>query len=95
MIAEPEYQTYIPESWRELHRREEVAAQKVETERSIARQQRAAKVRHALQVTLRVLVTTGKVIGVATLALLGFLVALVAILGAVNSTPARRRRRRR
>jgi uncharacterized membrane protein len=95
MIAESEYQTYIPDEWRELHRQEEVAAQKVETERSVARQQRAEKVRHALQVTLRVLVTTGKVIGVVTLALLGFLVALVAILGVVNSAPTRRRRRRR
>jgi hypothetical protein len=95
MIAEPEYQTYIPESWREMHRQEEFAAQKIATERSIARQQRAKKLHHALQVTLRVLVITGKVIGVATLAVLGFLVALVAILGAMNSAPARRRRRRR
>jgi uncharacterized membrane protein len=95
MIAEPEYQTYIPDEWREMHRQEEVAAQKLETERSTAKQQRAAKLHHALHVILRVLVTTGKVIGVALLALMGFLVALVAILGAVNSAPARRRRRRR
>jgi hypothetical protein len=95
MIAEPEYQTYIPEQWREMHRREEDAAQKIETDRFVAKQQRTAKLNHALKVALRVLVTTAKIIGVATLALLGFLVALVAILGAVNSAPARRRRRRR
>lgn len=95
MIAESEYQTYIPEQWRELHRQEEVAAQKIETERSIAKQQRADKLTHALHVTLRVLITMAKIIGVATLALLGFLVALVSILGAMNSAPARRRRRRR
>jgi hypothetical protein len=95
MIAEPEYQTYIPEHWREMHRREEVAAQKMESERSIVRQQRAAKLRRALRVTLRALVTTAKVISIAMLALLGFLMALVAILGAMNSAPARRRRRRR
>ncbi len=95
MIAEPEYQTYIPESWREMQRRERVASARAGARRTIARQQRAAKLHHALQVTLRVLVTTAKIIGVATLALLGFLVALVAILGAVNSAPARRRRRRR
>lgn len=89
------YQTYIPETWREMRQREETAVQKIETARFITKQRRAAKLRHALQVTLRVLVTTAKVIGVATLALLGFLVALVAVLGAVNSAPARRRRRRR
>ncbi len=91
MIAEPEYQTYIPEQWREMHRQEEVAAQKIETERSVARQQRADKLHHALQVALRTLVTTAKVISIAMLALLGFLVAIVAVLGAVNSAPARRR----
>jgi hypothetical protein len=91
MIAEPEYQTYIPEQWREMHRREEDAAQKIETDRSIVRQQRAAKLRRALRVTLRALVTTAKVISIAMLALLGFLVAIVAVLGAVNSAPARRR----
>ncbi len=95
MIAEPEYQTYIPEQWRELRKREEVAAQKIETERTIAKQQRGEPLKHALQVMLRVMVTIAKVIGAATLALLGLLVALIAILGAVNSAPARRRRRRR
>jgi len=94
MIAEPEYQTYIPDDWRELRQREEFAAQKIATERSTAKQQRAAKLHDALQVTLRVLVTTAKIIGVATLALLGFLVALVAVLGAFNSTSSSRRRRR-
>jgi hypothetical protein len=91
MIAEPEYQTYIPEHWREMHRQEEVDAQKIETESSVARQQRADKLHHALQVALRTLVTTAKVISIAMLALLGFLVAIVAVLGAVNSAPARRR----
>jgi len=95
MIAEPEYQTYIPEQWRELRKREEAAAHKIETERFIAKQRRAAKLRHVLQVALRALVTVAKVIGVATLALLGLLMAMVAVLGAVNSSPARRRRRRR
>jgi glucan phosphorylase len=95
MIAEPEYQTYIPEQWRELHRREEAATQKVEAERLLTREHRAATLRHALQVTLRALVTAAKVIGVAALALLGLLMAMVAVLGAVNSSPARRRRRRR
>jgi hypothetical protein len=78
-----------------MRQREEEAAHKIETERFITKQQRAAKLRHALQVMLRALVTAAKVIGVATLALLGLLMAMVAVLGALNSSPARRRRRRR
>jgi multisubunit Na+/H+ antiporter MnhC subunit len=95
MIAEPEYQTYIPESWREMQRRERVSSARAGARRTIARQQRVAKLHSALQVTLRVLVTTAKVIGVAMLALMSVLLMLAAMLGTVNSTKPRGRRRRR
>jgi multisubunit Na+/H+ antiporter MnhC subunit len=95
MIAEPEYQTYIPESWREMQRRERVSSARAGARRTIARQHHAVRLDNAFHATLRVLVTTAKVIGVALLAVMGFLLMLVVMLGSVNSTKTRRRQRRR
>jgi hypothetical protein len=76
-----DYQTYIPDEWREMHQREQEAAAKVEAERIVVKQQRTSKWKKALY-------TAGKTIAWIAASLVAILVVTV---GLLVVTGARRR----
>jgi cell division protein FtsX len=76
-----DYQTYIPDEWREMHQRQQETAAKAEAERTVVKQQRTSKWKKALY-------TTGKTIGWIAISLVAILVVTA---GLLIATGARRR----
>ena len=79
-----EYQTYIPEEWRELRRRERAVAREEKRQVIAEERIRTEKLTRALRVAWTVVATIGKV-------LFGTLVVVVGVLGGTGRKPRRRR----
>jgi cell division protein FtsX len=75
------YQTYIPDEWREQHKREQEAAAEAEAMRVDGKQQRSARWKNALY-------SMGKVIGWVAVSLVAILIVTA---GLLIATGARRR----
>jgi hypothetical protein len=75
------YQTYIPDEWREKHKREQAEAAKAEAARTVGKQQRTARWKKALH-------TASRIMGWVIVSLVAILVVTV---GLLIATGARRR----